>query len=77
MAEGNQTDEIAIYDAENGIFEVRVEKGTVWLSQAQLQRAFPAGSVRYLPPHEQCLRENLGVLNTALPDPGELRAKRR
>ncbi len=40
MAEGNQTDEIAIYDAENGIFEVRVEKRTVWLSQAQLSELF-------------------------------------
>ena len=40
MDEGNQTDEIAIYEAENGIFEVRVEGGTVWLSQAQLSELF-------------------------------------
>ena len=42
MDEGNQTDEIAIYEAENGIFEVRVQvqEGSVWLTQRQMAGLF-------------------------------------
>ena len=42
MDEGNQTDEIVIYEAENGIFEVRVQvqEGSVWLTQRQMAGLF-------------------------------------
>jgi prophage maintenance system killer protein len=40
MEEGSQAAEIAIYEAESGVFEVRVEEETVWLTQAQMSELF-------------------------------------
>ncbi len=40
MEQGRRAGEIAIYEAESGIFEVQVKEETVWLTQAQMSALF-------------------------------------
>lgn len=40
MEQGSRAGEIAIYEAESGIFEVQVKEETVWLTQAQMSALF-------------------------------------
>ncbi|ACV67662.1 virulence RhuM family protein [Desulfohalobium retbaense] len=40
MEQGRRAGEIAIYEAESGIFEVHVKEETVWLTQAQMSALF-------------------------------------
>ena len=40
MEKGSENSEVAIYEADSGLFEVRVEGETVWLTQAQMSELF-------------------------------------